>query len=208
MKNNFLFIVLTLFVTNSSIAQKTESEWKVMIDSYRSKVDILLERERPRNLDIVSFKKAVGKGDILISETAKQQIEENTIPLIDYGRELAVKNNLDITDKDELLYIASFRPSTDLNVIYTIDRNDYNQTAKGPSYQVEETLKLTGAEIFDCALVAIGADAGYALLAGSGTSWSIAALRTTFTNVAKRFLGPIGVAWAVCSFAACLYGAH
>ncbi|WP_462222387.1 hypothetical protein [Ferruginibacter sp.] len=205
MKNNFLFIVLTLFVTNSSIAQKTESEWKVMIDSYRSKMDILLERERPRNLDIVSFKKAVGKGDILISETAKQQIEENTIPLIDYGRELAVKNNLDITDKDELLYIASFRPSTDLNEIYTIDQNDYNRTANGPSYQFEETTKLDGRAIFNCALAAIGVDAAYALSQGAGTSWSIAALRTTFTNVAKRFLGPIGVAWAVGSFAFCLY---
>jgi hypothetical protein len=208
MKNKILFMVFTFLVTHSLIAQKTESEWKGMIDSYRSKVDILLEKERPRNLDIASFKKAVGKGDILISETAKHQIEENTIPLIDYDRELAVKNNLDITDKDELLYIASFRPGTDLNEIYTIDQNDYNQTANGPSYQFKETTKLDGREIFDCALVAIGADAGYALLAGSGTSWSIAALRTTLTNVAKRFLGPIGVAWAVCSFAACLYGAY
>jgi hypothetical protein len=208
MKNKMLLVLFSILMTNALRAQKTVEEWKGIISVYRSQVDILLDKERPRNLDITSFKKALGKGDLVISETTKQQIEQNAIPLIEYGKELATKNNLDITDKDELLFISCFAPNTDLNATYTVDLSKYTQTLNGPAYQFEKVTDLTGSEIFECALTAIGVDAAYAFSSSSGTSWSISALRRTFTNVAKRFLGPIGVALAVGSFGYCLYEAY
>lgn len=64
--------------------------------------------------------------------------------------------------------------------------------------------KLTWGEVGNCALSAIGADALYALAFSGASGWSIASLTTAFTGAARRFLGPIGVAIAVVSFALCL----
>ncbi|WP_114790426.1 hypothetical protein U0035_14205 [Niabella yanshanensis] len=55
-----------------------------------------------------------------------------------------------------------------------------------------------------CAMVAIGADALWALGGSAAASWSKAAMARAFGAVAKRFLGPIGVAIAVVSFGVCL----
>ncbi len=59
-------------------------------------------------------------------------------------------------------------------------------------------------DFLKCAAVAVGADALFALGGSSATAWSAAALTRAFSAVAKRFLGPIGVAIAVVSFSLCL----
>lgn len=55
-----------------------------------------------------------------------------------------------------------------------------------------------------CALVAIGADVLWALTGSSAATWTVAMMTRAFSAVAKRFLGPIGVAIAVVSFGVCL----
>lgn len=59
-------------------------------------------------------------------------------------------------------------------------------------------------DFLKCAAVAVGADALFALGGSSATARSAAALTRAFSAVAKRFLGPIGVAIAVVSFSLCL----
>jgi len=55
-----------------------------------------------------------------------------------------------------------------------------------------------------CALVAIGADVLWALGGSSASAWTMVAMKKAFGAVAKRLLGPIGVALAVVSFGVCL----
>jgi hypothetical protein len=55
-----------------------------------------------------------------------------------------------------------------------------------------------------CALIAIGADVLWALGGSSAATWSVKMMTKAFGAVAKRFLGPIGVAIAVVSFGVCL----
>ena len=55
-----------------------------------------------------------------------------------------------------------------------------------------------------CAIVAIGADILFALGGSTASSWTLAAMKKAFGAVAKRMLGPIGVAFAVVSFGVCM----
>lgn len=66
---------------------------------------------------------------------------------------------------------------------------------------------LTAAEVGDCAMAAIGVDVIWALGESSATAWSMSAMKRAFGAVAKRMLGPIGVAIAVVSFGLCLHAA-
>jgi hypothetical protein len=66
-------------------------------------------------------------------------------------------------------------------------------------------MRIDNSEILDCALTALGADAIFALSASSITSWGAAAMTKAFGAVAKRFLGPAGVAIAVITFGICIH---
>lgn len=63
---------------------------------------------------------------------------------------------------------------------------------------------LTWSEVGSCAMEALGADILFSLGQSTATVWSMAAIKTAFKTVAKRMLGPIGVAIAVVDFSWCL----
>lgn len=56
----------------------------------------------------------------------------------------------------------------------------------------------------ECGLAALGGDALYSLSLSGASSWTWGAMKTAFKSIAKRFLGPIGVAVAVVSFGICM----
>ncbi len=56
----------------------------------------------------------------------------------------------------------------------------------------------------DCAMVALGIDALWALGGSNAAGWTRAGMKKAFGAVAKRALGPIGVAIAVVSFGLCM----
>lgn len=62
--------------------------------------------------------------------------------------------------------------------------------------------------VVDCAMIALGIDALWALGGSNASSWSKPAMKKAFKAVAKRALGPIGVAIAVVSFGLCMGGWH
>lgn len=68
--------------------------------------------------------------------------------------------------------------------------------------------KLDANDYIRCAGVAIGADILWSLGSSSAASWTIGAMTRAFGAVAKRFLGPIGVAIAVVSFGVCIHEAY
>lgn len=58
----------------------------------------------------------------------------------------------------------------------------------------------------ECGLYALGGDALYALSQSTASVWTWTAMKSAFKTVAKKFLGPIGVAVAVVSFGVCMLG--
>jgi hypothetical protein len=64
--------------------------------------------------------------------------------------------------------------------------------------------ELTDQEIINCIIIAIGADALWALGGSGASSWAKKDIKRAFKAIAKRFLGPIGVAIAVVSFGLCI----
>lgn len=61
-------------------------------------------------------------------------------------------------------------------------------------------------QVGHCAMHALGVDILFSLGASSATVWSKAAIKRAFGTVAKRMLGPIGVAIAVVDFGFCMNG--
>ncbi len=80
----------------------------------------------------------------------------------------------------------------------TIVANNYVNLAFNSAYA------LPSPTILHCVGVALGIDALWALGGSNAATWTLAGMRTAFTSVAKRFLGPIGVAIAVVSFVLCM----
>lgn len=68
--------------------------------------------------------------------------------------------------------------------------------------------ELTWEDYVRCAIVGIGADVLYALGGSNGKTWAKAAMKKAFKSVAKRLLGPIGVAISVASFGVCIAQAY
>lgn len=60
------------------------------------------------------------------------------------------------------------------------------------------------AGFLSCGIAALGADALAALAHSSASSWTWGAMKSAFKSIAKKFLGPVGVAIAVVSFAVCM----
>jgi hypothetical protein len=80
----------------------------------------------------------------------------------------------------------------------------YNESLKSNALNAKQIMRIDGGEVLDCALAAIGADALFAFGGSTATAWTAAAVTKAFSAVAKRFLGPVGVAIAVVSFGICI----
>lgn len=91
-----------------------------------------------------------------------------------------------------------------------IENNQQNVAHSFPNLFMNSAYakEITWSEVGQCAMVAIGADILYALQGSTASSWTIPAMKKAFGAVAKRMLGPIGVAVAVVSFGLCLYQAY
>lgn len=66
--------------------------------------------------------------------------------------------------------------------------------------------KVNWQQVGHCAMHALGVDILFSLGASSATVWSAFAIKSAFKTVAKRMLGPIGVAIAVVDFGFCMNG--
>lgn len=66
--------------------------------------------------------------------------------------------------------------------------------------------KVNWNQVGHCAMHALGVDILFSLGASSATVWSAFAIKSAFKTVAKRMLGPIGVAIAVVDFGFCMSG--
>lgn len=67
---------------------------------------------------------------------------------------------------------------------------------------------MTWGDFFRCGLAAIGLQFASAASPSMTGSWSKASMKKAFGAIAKRFLGPVGVAIAVVTFGLCIADAY
>lgn len=151
--------------------------------------------EKPDTITLEAYKLMLLEGKIILSLKAEEELLKATNILERYGKFLVEKHQLSISiiDKNDLIAVGGlFEPNDEL----LQNKAAVKYLGISQKMELEDFLK--------CAAVAVGADALFALGSSSATAWSAAALTRAFSAVAKRFLGPIGVAIAVVSFSLCL----
>lgn len=181
----------------SDFGDFTNIDYNNMLYSLKGKIDSILLESLPEGISLDEYKLKLLNGELELSESNYNKILEASTQLSNYGRYLAEKNDIDIEISDISSTISLgglYSPSDDLETkYYGFDPNSTNAASKlGPS------------DFLTCAAVAVGADALWALGGSSASAWTAAAMTRAFSAVAKRFLGPVGVAIAVVSFGVCL----
>ena len=187
----FGLIALVVLGLTDGYSQTSKESWNRMMENYKKSVENILLKECPKNLSLGKFRTSLILGENKLSFNATSEITLLILPLKEYGKELAIKHSLDYSDESSLVFYSSFSPDIEIvkGEILADPLGEY---------------RLTWAEVGNCGIAALGADALYSLAFSGASSWSMAALTKTFTGVAKRFLGPIGVAIAVVTFGLCL----
>lgn len=191
MKNLLFGLIAIVMFTFAGNAQTSKKEWFTMMENSKFQIDKLLTKECPSGIPLNEFKNALILGKYTLSSNVQRSITQIYEPLRLYGEAFAIKHNLELRDESSLLFYGSLAPDSPMDDGAFI-------------LAVNSTPGITAAEVGNCALIAIGADALYSLAFSGASSWGAAAMTKAFTSVAKRFLGPIGVAIAVVSFGLCI----
>lgn len=193
----------------------SKSEYISTIRKIKQKTDKILLEYKPDSISLAKYRADLFLGKYSLTQSQKDRILQISRPLAEHGKILAKKNNIRIGENDlnEEFTIATIN-SQGLGIKSIINDNQPFSTSRRGEDEVDGPVNedidvivngdLTWGEVGRCAIEAIGVDAGWSLAPSAGTSWTYAALRTSFRNVASRFLGPIGVAIAVVEFSWCL----
>lgn len=193
--NKVIFsLIATVLISFNSTAQTTKESWLKMIENHKVNIDRILNSEKPKDVELNKFKENLFIGKSKLSEKANSEISILNEPLKKYGRELASRLQMSDIDDSDMITLSLFPPDVtvgnDDNLYYTTNGD------------------ITGDEIFNCALIAIGADLLYSAGGVSGgTKWTVKAITKAVKSIATRFLGPIGAGIAVGTFGYCIYQA-
>ena len=213
-----LLILLTIFLfscqkedntINPNDSLLSQKAYYTMLKDINFQFEIILNESKPKDLSIEEYKTALISGKIGLSSSQQNKILNATKPLIDYSNKLAKINSLSIDDLGSKIALGGmYSPNDNLNSKFNAKSfQAYNESSiiKSNSLDTKQIMKIDNSEILDCALTALGADAIFALSASGITSWGAAAMTKAFSAVAKRFLGPAGVAIAVITFGICIH---
>ena len=172
----------------------TNLSYKEMISNLKSKIDLVISESKPDDITLDEYKIKVLNGELKISKKQENKILAYSEKLSDYGKYLAKNNNIDIDVTDISSTIA-------LGGLYAPEDNIKTKYIK---IKQEGNLQLKMNPLLECGIIAIGADALWALGGSSASAWTAAAMTRAFSTIAKRFLGPVGVAIAVVTFGVCM----
>lgn len=213
-----LLILLTIFLfscqkedntINSNDSLLSQKAYYTMLKDINFQFEIILNESKPKDLSIEEYKTALISGKISLSSSQQNKILNATKPLIDYSNKLAKINSLSIDDLGSKIALGGmYSPNDNLNSKFNAKSfQAYNESSiiKSNALDTKQIMRIDNSEILDCALTALGADAIFALSASSITSWGAAAMTKAFSAIAKRFLGPAGVAIAVITFGICIH---
>lgn len=186
----------TSLLSSSRATNYTDEDYQKMMSTLRNDIDNILNDSKPQNLNLYDYKMKLINGELSLPQESNKKINDVSQDLLSYGRNLASVNNIGVNMNDDAEVLALgglFSPGDNTEVTFP---GDYSMQVTGNV--------LTWGEVAECVAVGIGANAIWALGVSGASSWTAAALASAFSAVAKRFLGPIGVAIAVVSFSVCL----
>jgi hypothetical protein len=174
----------------------TEVDYIELISNLKIDIDSVISESRPKSVTLSDYKIKLLQGELNMSKEQENKILVLSKKLSDYGAYLALKNNVEIDTDDKSSTIA-------LGGLYSPEDNidtKFNKIKKVKEDNVQYKMN----PWLECGMIAVGADALWALGGSSASAWTAAAMTKAFTAVAKRFLGPIGVAIAVITFGVCM----
>jgi hypothetical protein len=213
-----LLILLTIFLfscqkedntINSNDSLLSQKAYYTMLKDINFQFEMILNESKPKDLSIEEYKTALISGKIGLSSSQQNKILNATKPLIDYSNKLAKINSLSIDDLGSKIALGGmYSPNDNLNSKFNAKSfQAYNESSiiKSNALDTKQIMRIDNSEILDCALTALGADAIFAISASGITTWGVAAMTKAFSSVAKRFLGPAGVAIAVITFGVCIH---
>jgi len=213
-----LLILLTIFLfscqkedntINSNDSLLSQKAYYTMLKDINFQFEMILNESKPKDLSIEEYKTALISGKIGLSSSQQNKILNATKPLIDYSNKLGKINSLSIDDLGSKIALGGmYSPNDNLNSKFNAKSfQAYNESSiiKSNALDTKQIMRIDNSEILDCALTALGADAIFAISASGITTWGAAAMTKAFSSVAKRFLGPAGVAIAVITFGVCIH---
>lgn len=186
----------------------SQKAYYTMLKDINAQFDLILNESKPKDLSLSEYKMDLITGKIGLPLAQQNKILNATKPLIDYSSILAKINSIPLEDlSSKIAFGGLYAPNDNLNSKY--NENSFKagnklSIIKSNALNTKQIMKIDANDVLDCALTAIGADAIYALGASSITVWTSAAVTKAFSAVAKRFLGPAGVALAVITFGICI----
>lgn len=141
-------------------------------------------------------------------------INSNLVPLVEEAKLYLIDKGF---TRDEITEMLNEEGVSEIELIpYVMILSSYEDGASYASNRIEKfdfsklffteaiAGDLTRNDYIRCAIVAIGADAIYALGTSNAKTWKKAAMKKAFKAVAQRMLGPIGVSFAVITFGVCI----
>lgn len=223
MKKYFLALCALLFLTTSCKKEetflassiKTDAEYKVLITTTNKAIEKILVVSKPNQESLSMYKINLLNGTERLSKFDQDRILEASYKLSEYGRQIAIQNNIniDLSDLNSTIALGGIYSPSQLKS-KMIENSLFIQA---PAFQLSKEIGstrinsiksyqlLTNNEVINCAMEALGLDALFALGSSVSSTWTIAAITRSFSTAAGKFLGPVGVSIAVGSFGYCLY---
>ncbi len=216
MKKSFLiFITLFLFSCQKedenfkpNVEILSQKAYYIMLRDINKQFDLILNESKPKDISLSEYKMELISGKIGLPITQQNKILNATNPLIDYSSKLAKINSISLDDlSSKIEFGGLYAPDDNLNSKY--NENSFKvdnklSITKSHALNAKQVMKIDANDVLDCVLTALGADVIYALDASSYAAWTSAAMSKAFSTIAKRFLGPVGVAIAVVTFGICI----
>lgn len=177
--------------------------------------------------DVIDITKNLNAELVLYDNTSKYMYKEGTDiaveisenktrnalkPLLQESKKFLYERGFSEEEIQTMLKEENADESDLIPLVLVISEDEYNQSLTAHRYSVTNNFLAVSCfaggismkVALDCAIKAIGADILYALSSSGTKIWSKYSIKKAFKVVAKRCLGPIGVAIAVVEFSVCL----
>lgn len=200
-------------VLYAEFPQDTQKEIRQLCSEVKTPNDIsTLHRETAVEF---SYSKTSPTQDSIVLDEAK--VRQCIEPMVQESKTYLMNNGFSPQEIQDMLSENNSDESLLVTLVMLLVNNEVKQTqtaqytAKSPlQFLVTPTYAKDDNDIlirnvFDCGLEALGANVLVALGQSTAKTWSKAVIKSVFKTVAKKIIGPIGVAIAVVDFGLCMH---
>lgn len=160
-----------------------------------------------------SYKKTPTSDSIVLN---KEKVEQTIAPMIQKSKEYLLEKGFSQKEIQEMLIENNSNESQLVTLVMILTDAEFQQTQTAkknqkdplyylatPTYAKSDQYVLTK-DLFNCGIEAIGADILVGLGQSTAKKWSKTIIKEVFKTVAKKAIGPIGVAISIVEFGLCL----